>query len=546
MTVRKQHSSGPVRALAVIVAAGALATTLQAGTCTIDISSDQQTIDGFGFSSAWSGKLSDIKNNALYDTLGMSLLRIRIDPNKYWGDETANASAAHAYGAKVLGTPWSPPAYMKDNGNVVHGSLRTDQYGNYANYLKDAADSIGLDYVSVQNEPDWDPDYESCVWNGEQIRFFCRDYAQNIGKPVVMAESLNFNDDLTDPTLNDSVAASHVSIAGGHFYGNGNYVHANALYKGKHVWMTEHYIDNARSDMGNCMLIAKEISDAMNNWFSAYFWWWVADYDENANLVNSDGTIYKNGYTIGQFAKWIRPGSTRVSADYNPSDSVYVTAYRVNGETVIVAVNTGSGSVTQQFSIQNGTASSFSAYRTSGNESLANVGSIGVSSGSFSATLPGQSVTTFVQDSSSGTVANGTYKLVARHSGKAMDAYGGRTTNGTQIIQWSYGGGANQKWDVTDTGGGNYKIIGVQSGKALDIYAGDTANGTKVELWDFWGGPMQLFKFTATDSGYYRITPNCATGSCLDVSGISTADGAKVHLWQWVGGQNQQWAPQAP
>jgi hypothetical protein len=140
--------------------------------------------------------------------------------------------------------------------------------------------------------------------------------------------------------------------------------------------------------------------------------------------------------------------------------------------------------------------------------------------------------------------SGGTYKLVARHSGKAMDAYGARTGNGTQIIQWTYGGGSNQKWTLTNTGSGNYKIVGVQSGKSLDV--GGTSNGSKVQLYDYWGGSNQLFKFTATDSGYYRITPNSATGSCLDVEGVSTSNGAKVHLWQWGGGNNQQWAAQTP
>jgi len=42
-----------------------------------------------------------------------------------------------------------------------------------------------------------------------------------------------------------------------------------------------------------------------------------------------------------------------------------------------------------------------------------------------------------------------------------MDASGYGTTNGTQIQQWTYSGGANQKWTLTDTGSGNYKIIGV-------------------------------------------------------------------------------------
>ena len=140
---------------------------------------------------------------------------------------------------------------------------------------------------------------------------------------------------------------------------------------------------------------------------------------------------------------------------------------------------------------------------------------------------------------------NGTYKLIARHSGKAMDAYGAQTANGTQIIQWTYGGGANQKWTISDDGGA-YKIIGVQSGKCVDINGWGTDNGSKVQLWDYLGGSNQKFAFTATDSGYYRITPTHATGSCLDVNGVSTADGAVVQLWQWNGGQNQQWAPQAP
>jgi hypothetical protein len=144
--------------------------------------------------------------------------------------------------------------------------------------------------------------------------------------------------------------------------------------------------------------------------------------------------------------------------------------------------------------------------------------------------------------------SSGTYKIVARNSGKVMDVYKQQTDNGTQIQQYSYWGGSGQKWTVTDTGSGYYKIIGVQSGKSLDIdYSnGGTANGTKVQLWSYWNGASQQFKFAATDSGYYRITPNCATGSCLDVKGKSTADRALVQLYQWNGGNNQQWALKSP
>ncbi len=443
------------------VVAAVFSINAHAAVCSVDMASDQQTIDGFGFSSAWSGQLSAVKNNALYDTIGMSLLRIRIDPNQYWADETANAAAAHAHGATVLGTPWTPPAYMKDNTNVVHGSLLPAYYADYADYLDQAATSIGLDYVSIQNEPDWNPDYEGCVWNGEQLRVFCRDYAQNIGVPVVMPEALGFNDSYSDPTLNDSTAVGNIDIVAGHFYGSGNYVHGNALSKGKHVWMTEHYIDDAKYNMGNCITLAREMSDAMNNWFSAYFWWWVADYDTYGNLVDSNGTIFKNAYTIGQFAKWVRPGSVRVSADYNPSSDVYVTAYRVNGETVIVAVNANTSAVTQPFFIMNGDAATFEGYRTSANESMSDIGGFTVRNGGFAATLPAQSVTTFTQTSSTGVVF---YQ---------NENYGG--TAGQPLAAGSYTASQLAAMGVSDNWASSAQI---PFGWTVTLYADDNFSGT--------------------------------------------------------------------
>jgi hypothetical protein len=148
--------------------------------------------------------------------------------------------------------------------------------------------------------------------------------------------------------------------------------------------------------------------------------------------------------------------------------------------------------------------------------------------------------------SGGGPVANGTYKIVSRHSGKAMEAAGWLTANGTQIQQWTYGGGANQRWTVTDRGNNQFSIIGVQSGRAAEVSNWGSANGTKVQLWDWLNGSNQRHTLTATSSGYYRITPTHATGSCLDVAGVSAADGAFVHLWTYGGANNQQWAFQTP
>jgi hypothetical protein len=146
----------------------------------------------------------------------------------------------------------------------------------------------------------------------------------------------------------------------------------------------------------------------------------------------------------------------------------------------------------------------------------------------------------------SGPSTGSTYKIISRNSGKALDAYGAQTGNGTQIIQWTYGGSANQKWTLYTDGNGAWYIQGVQSGKFIDISGSGTSNGTKVQLWDGTGGTNQRFYINGTDSGYYEISPSHATGSCLDVEGVSTADGANVHLWQWGGGANQQWSFQWP
>jgi aryl-phospho-beta-D-glucosidase BglC (GH1 family) len=145
-----------------------------------------------------------------------------------------------------------------------------------------------------------------------------------------------------------------------------------------------------------------------------------------------------------------------------------------------------------------------------------------------------------------GGIASGTYRIIARHSGKALDVTGGNTANGTNVEQWSYNGGSNQLWSVTNLGNNQYSIIGVQSGKALDVAGAGTGSGTNVLIWTYSGNANQKWTITATSGGYYRLTPTHATNMCLDVNGVSSADGANVQIWTYGGGTNQQWAFQQP
>jgi hypothetical protein len=147
-----------------------------------------------------------------------------------------------------------------------------------------------------------------------------------------------------------------------------------------------------------------------------------------------------------------------------------------------------------------------------------------------------------------GIVPNGTYRVIARHSGKVLDVYGEATADGSNVDQWTYDGGNNQRWTFTHLGGNVYKILGVQSGKALEVATTSTADDANVDIRTYTGRANQQWTISAVSGGYFRLTPMSSRGSALDVYAVSMADGANVHQWTWLGGNNlnQQWTLQAP
>ena len=141
-----------------------------------------------------------------------------------------------------------------------------------------------------------------------------------------------------------------------------------------------------------------------------------------------------------------------------------------------------------------------------------------------------------------GTVTDlsGTYKIVGVGSGKALDAVGAGTADGTLIDQWTDNGGTNQQWTLTRNSAGYYSITGVGSGKALDIPKVTTWPGTQLQLWTPNGGTNQQWVIAPVGNGAYSIESR-SDAYQLDVTGNSTANGAKVDQWTYNGGSNQRW-----
>ncbi len=368
------------------------------GTAAIDASAVYQFVDGIGGASVWSGTFSDADANACFSNgnsnqLGMTICRVRADPNGNNTAEISNSQKAKARGAKILMTTWSPPASMKTNNSTVSGSLKTDQYAAYATWLKNAKASLGADIVSIQNEPNIRVTYESCDWTPTQLLNFSKNNAQNIGGSVMMPEAYNFDDAYSDPTLNDATAASHISHIGGHLYGGGLYYHSNAREKGKKIWMTEHYYDDG--DINTFLTMSQEIGDCFRNWMNAYVWWYVLKGTGNCLLV-SNGVPNKKGYMFGQWSKFVRPGDRRIGTTYNPSPGVYLYAFSRGSKIIIVAVNKNTSATYQPFTLSGVTVPGFDRWVTSPTKNIAQGTRFAISGGSWGNLLDAQSTTTFV------------------------------------------------------------------------------------------------------------------------------------------------------
>ena len=410
----------------------------------INLEAKKQKIDGFGGSNAFisSGffSLTPILQLSLLETLfntttglGLSIFRTRVpfdllgDDGVTWNWNTWDLKATvkqiniiqQIYGPMaIFSTPSTPPAFMKTNNNIVQGSLKEEYYEAYAQYLADyvlgmkSRYNIDLAAISIVNEPDWLPTYESCTWNATQFHIFIRDHLgpvfrrNNVTAKLMFPEQYKYAEDLAIETLNDPEATKYVDIIGTHQYGipkGSNFT--DAKKQNKTIWMTEHSISVPTYDgsMTNALKWAKEIhNDFAQTEINAYcyFWLYCTSMVKNNVLVsinNTDLVISKRTWAIGQYSRFIRPGFYRVQSDTNPLVNVSMTAYvSPNGKLVTVIINENSYDQILPIEFSRNVIS-LDLYRTSETEDLKFIESKSVNAMSTKIELRAQSVNTLLE-----------------------------------------------------------------------------------------------------------------------------------------------------
>lgn len=366
----------------------------------------KQTIRGFGGANIlqWRPDMTTDQVRKAFGTdsgqIGFTILRLRIPYNlneQSLSIQVPTAKLVQSMGGIVFASPWTPPAWMKTNNNIVGGALHETSYASYAAHLKQFADymaskDVPLYAISIQNEPDIEVTYESCWWNAETMIRFLKENAPSIGVRIIAPESFHFRKSFSDSLLSNEEAAANLSIVGGHIYGGGIAEHPLAETMGKEIWMTEHL--DTDTTWKAVLATGKEISDCLKAGWHAYVWWYIVRF---YGPINEEGNVSKRGYVMSQFARFVRPGYQRVAVKDNVLyTNIDVTAFRQGAKLVIVAVNNRTTPKKHTFILWNGATGIFTPYVTSVTKNCERQQDIQYKNGSFTFDLEAQSIVTFV------------------------------------------------------------------------------------------------------------------------------------------------------
>ncbi len=274
---------------------------------------------------------------------------------------------------KILGSPWSPPVWMKDNGSSIGGSLQPQYYGVYAQYFVKYIEAmkvngITIDAITPQNEPQHGGNNPSMVMSAEQQAAFIKGHlgpafaSAGINTKIIVWDHNCDNPQYPITILNDPDAKKYVDGSAFHLYAGGiealSTVHAS--HPDKNLYFTEQWTDSKGSFDGDFLWHMRNVMiGSMRNWSRIALEWNLAN-DGNFGphtpggctqckgaLTIDGGGVNRNVayYIVAQVSKFVPPGSIRIkSTVINELQSV---AFKTPaGKKVLVVLNDRSGDVT--------------------------------------------------------------------------------------------------------------------------------------------------------------------------------------------------------
>jgi len=291
------------------------------------------------------------------------------------------AIAAAGGSLRLFVSPWSPPGWMKDNNDVLHGGhLKQQEYGqSWANFFVKfiktyEAKGIHVWGLSVQNEPMAKQTWESCIYTADEERDFIKNY---LG-PVLQSSGLgdkkliawDHNRDLlyqrASAILEDPAAAKYVWGIGYHWYETWtggpmqfeNMKLVTNAFPNTNLLFTEGCKEKFSFEgLSNWALGEKYGYSMVNDFNNGCVGWtdWNILLDEKGGPnhvgnfcfapVHADTRtgklIYTNAYYyIGHFSKFVRPGAKRIAASSNRAQLQTSAFVNTDGSIAVIVLNT--------------------------------------------------------------------------------------------------------------------------------------------------------------------------------------------------------------
>lgn len=256
---------------------------------------------------------------------------------------------------KILGSPWSAPAWMKTNGNVRGGALKPEFYPAYALYLVKyiqamAREGITISAITIQNEPLNSRNTPSMQWQvGEQLTFLRDHLSPAFAQAVLRTKVILFDHNCDRPDypltlLSDPIISRLADGTGFHHYG-GDMSAMSLMHTArpdKNLYFTEQMIIERPS--GKTIDIAQAVKrmlvDTTRNWSKNVILWNLAADPRNEPHTNNGGCPMCQGaitidgdavsynlayYTIAHASKFVRPGSVRIHSTHRGDTRVSLT-----------------------------------------------------------------------------------------------------------------------------------------------------------------------------------------------------------------------------
>jgi glucosylceramidase len=270
---------------------------------------------------------------------------------------------------KLLGSPWSPPVWMKNNQASVGGSLLPQYYDAYALYFVRYVqamqkEGINIDVITIQNEPLSGTNNPSMVMHAEQQAQFIKQslgpaFRQNSIKTKILIYDHNPNrPDYSLIVLQDREAKQYIDGSAFHLYGGP--IEALSLvhdaHPDKNIYFTERGT-NAPEDLKDDLVwhVKMLIVGATRNWARTVLEWNLAADRQfkphtPGGCSNCLGALTIDGnevlsprnpsyYIVAHAAKFIRPNSVRIGSSLVLGLPNVAFQRHEDGRRVLVVVN---------------------------------------------------------------------------------------------------------------------------------------------------------------------------------------------------------------